>query len=412
MNLAGLMMPCGEIIIIGDEILAGEVLDTNSFELARELADVGFDITRITAVGDDKMAIQEVLTTALNRVDFLVLTGGLGPTWDDKTVKAVAEALHLPLEINNQTYAYLKKHLDKKGIEFLPGHEKMALLPKGSQPIGIAFHACGFKLSYQNKILYFLPGVPRQMRQILQDQVLPDLKEKFPQRSLLFKKTLRIFGISESEVQAQIETVLAKFPEVKVSSLPHFPEVHLVLRTKKEANLKQMLQEIKMILGNNIFGEDAETMATVVGRLLLQKGYRLAIAESLTGGLISHLITEVAGSSEYFDQGVVTYSNQAKIEILGVPAEVIATYGAVSEPTARYMAEGIRRLAQTDIAVSVTGYAGPTGGPEAPIGTVFIGLATAKETEVFQYHFEGNREEIKIITAMTALDKVRRYLLS
>lgn len=405
-------MPCGEIIIIGDEILAGEVLDTNSFELARELADAGVDITRITAVGDDKTTIQEVLRSALKRADLLVLTGGLGPTWDDKTIKAVAEALRLPLEINEQIYAHLQTHLDKQKMPFLPGHEKMALLPKGSQPIGMAFHACGFKLLYQKKILYFLPGVPRQMRQILQHQVLPDLKERFPQRSLLFKKTLRIFGVSESEVQAQIEAVLAKFPEVKVSSLPHFPEVHLVLRTEKEAILRQIVKEIKAILGHTIFGEDTETMAEVVGKLLLQKGYRLATAESLTGGLISHLITEVAGSSAYFDRGAVTYSNQAKIEILGVPAEIIATHGAVSEPTARYMAEGIRRLAQSNIAVAVTGYAGPSGGPEAEVGTVFIGLATPKGTKVFRYHFDGNREEVKVLTAMTALDKIRRYLLS
>ncbi|MDL1969476.1 MAG: competence/damage-inducible protein A [Candidatus Desulfofervidaceae bacterium] len=405
-------MPCGEIIIVGDEILTGEVLDTNSFELARELADAGFNITQITAVGDNKAAIQEVLATALKRADLIVLTGGLGPTWDDKTVKAVADALGLPLEINEQTYAHLKEHLERQGLQFLPGHEKMALLPKGSQPIGIAFHACGFKLLYQNKILYFLPGVPKQMRQILQEQVLPDLKGRFLHRSILFKKTLRVFGISESEVQAKIETVLSRFPEVKVSSLPHFPEVHLVLRTEKEAVLQQIVKEVKAILGNNIFGEDTETMAEVVGKLLLQKGYKLATAESLTGGLISHLITEVAGSSAYFERGVVTYSNEAKIEILGVPAEIIATYGAVSEPTARYMAEGIRRLAQSDIAVAVTGYAGPTGGPEAPVGTVFIALATQRRTKVSSYHFEGNREEVKIITAMTALDKIRRYLLS
>ena len=407
------MMARGEIIAIGDELLVGEVMDTNSFELAGELYKAGFVVNRITVVGDEHQSIQEVLLSSLNKVDFIVLTGGLGPTWDDKTVKAVAEALNLPLKRNEEAYQHLKTCLAKRGKKFLPAHEKMALLPKGSQPIGLAFHACGFKLLYQGKHLYFLPGVPKQMSKILKNQVLPDLKTAFPSPSLIYKKTLRIFGLSESEVEEKVAELWTDFPEIKPSSLPCFPEVHLVLRSPQKKILNQVVDKIKDILGHDIFGEDTETMPQVVGKLLLKKGYKLATAESLTGGLIGHLITSVAGSSDYFDRGVITYSNQAKMEILGVPAEIINTHGPVSKQTAKYMAAGVRHLAKSNVGLAVTGYAGPTGGPEAPVGTVFIALAKPEDgIEVSEYFFSGSREEIKMLTAMTALDKLRRYLIS
>ncbi|HDD43965.1 MAG TPA: CinA family nicotinamide mononucleotide deamidase-related protein [Candidatus Desulfofervidus auxilii] len=401
----------GEIIIVGDEILSGEVQDTNSFELAKQLSSAGFFIERITVVGDEQKEIVDVLLTAIKKADFIILTGGLGPTWDDKTVKAVAQALNRPLEINKEAYQHLKACLAKHGKPFLPSHEKMVLLPAGSKPLGLAFHACGFKLIFDEKPLYFLPGVPKQMNQILKAQVLPDLNIIFPNISILYKKTLRIFGISETEVSNKISSLLASFPEIKVSSLPCFPEVHLFLRANKKEDLDKLVKEIKTILGNDIFGEDTETMPEVVGKLLLKKGYHLSVAESLTGGLIGHLITSVSGSSNYFDRGVVTYSNQAKIELLGVPKEIVNKYGPVSEKTARYMAEGVKKLAKSDIGIAVTGYAGPTAGPEAEVGTVFIGLATPTKIEVTEWHFNGDRSEIKMLAAMTALDKLRRYLI-
>ncbi len=405
-------MPVGEIIIIGDEILGGEVLDTNSFDVAKELAEAGFSIARMTAIGDEPAAIKRALREAIVQADFVVITGGLGPTWDDKTVKAVSEELSRPLERNQEAYNHLQAVLAKAGRPFLPGHEKMVILPKGSKPLGIAYRACGFKLEYQGKPLYFLPGVPHQMRQILKEKVLADLKVHFPDVTPVYKKVLRIFGLSETEMQEKIAPILAKFKEIKVSSLPRFPEVHLVLRGKNKETVEKMAREVKATLGISVFGEDEETLPAVVGKLLLKQGFKLATAESLTGGLIGHLLTQVPGSSAYFDRGAITYSNQSKIEILAVPKEVIDQHGPVSEPTARYMAEGVRKLAQTQIGLAVTGYAGPTGGPEAPVGTVFVGLCVEDKTEVKRFQFQGTREEIKLLTAFHALDTLRRHLLS
>jgi nicotinamide-nucleotide amidase len=404
-------MIIGEIIIIGDEILCGEVFDTNSFELAKGLSEAGFIVNSITIIGDGYKAIKETILTRLKEADFLVITGGLGSSWDDKTIKAVAMALNLPLERSDKAYQHLKTYLAKKGKTFLPSHEKLILLPKGSEPLGLGFDACGFKLNYQTKHLYFLPGVPRQMTQILKTKVVPDLKGIFPLISVIYKKTLRLFGISESEVQEKIANLLAESPEIKVSSLPCFPELHLIFQTKKKESLFQIVDKIRSILGNDIFGEDTETMAQVVGKLLLKKGYSLAIAESLTGGLLGHLISNVGGSSAYFERSVVVYNNQAKVEMLGVPKQIISTYGPVSEATVKYMAQGIIRLAKTDVALAITGYAGPTAGPEAEVGKVFIALATPDGIKVSPYFFDGSREEIKMIAAMTALDNLRRYIL-
>ncbi|HDD35741.1 MAG TPA: CinA family nicotinamide mononucleotide deamidase-related protein [Candidatus Desulfofervidus auxilii] len=401
----------GEVIIIGDEILAGEVIDTNSLELIRKLNEAGFSLGRISIVGDDEKDIQDALLFSLKRAKFVILTGGLGPTWDDKTISAVANVLKLPLKRHQIVYEHIKKCLQKRGKPVSPAHEKMALLPEGSEPIGLAFHACGFRLLYKNIPLYFLPGIPKQMSKILKLQVIPDLKKIFPQTFSVFKKILRIFGLSETEIQEKLGSLLAGLKDVKISSIPVFPEVHLILRAQKEEKLSQIVEKIKTLLGRNIFGEDTETMPEVVGRLLLEKHYKLAVAESITGGLIGHLITTVAGSSDYFERGVITYSNEAKIEILNVPKEVIDKYGPVSEQTARYMAKGVKQLAKTELGLSITGYAGPTAGLEAPVGTVFIGLASSKGVNVTKWQFDGDRLEVKTLAAMTALDQVRRFLL-
>ncbi len=405
-------MVSGEIIIIGDEILEGEVLDTNSFDVAKTLSEAGFCIARMLAIGDNEDVIKNVLKEAIPQYDFLIFTGGLGPTWDDKTVRAVAEALDLPLEQNAEAYSHLQETLAKQGKKFLGGHQKMTILPRGAKPLGIAYRACGFKLIYQNKPLYFLPGVPHQMRQILKEKVVSDLKGIYPHVTAWYKKKLRLFGISESQIQEKISLILETYPQLKMSSLPHFPEIHLILRTPNKDTLERAALEIKNLFKENIFGEGDQTLPEVVAKLLLKQGLKLATAESLTGGLIGHLITQVPGSSDFFEQGAITYSNQAKIDVLGVPLAIIREHGAVSEPTARYMAEGIKKIAHVDIGLAVTGYAGPTAGPEGPVGTVFIGMSTPKVTEVKKFQFEGSRTEIKLLTAFTGLDMIRRYLLS
>lgn len=400
-----------EIINIGDEIVNGATLNTNGFTLAQNLSSAGYDVVAITAVGDNKALIKASLITALQRADFLLITGGLGPTIDDRTNEAVADALDLPLISNAHALERMKSHLEDKGLTLKPEHKKMILIPKGAEPIGFQFQACGFKLIYKNKYLYFLPGIPQQMVKILRHQVMPELAQSFPDVEPKASITLLIFGLDEIQVESKIKDILEMFPEVKLSSLPCFPEIHLLLSSRDAHALNVMKERVKERLGLNIFGEDGETMPFVVGKLLKSRRLKLAVAESITGGLISDLITNVPGSSEYFEQGVVVYSNKAKAEILNIPENIIDTEGAVSETVAKYMAEGIKIIAKTDLGIAVTGYAGPTTGPEAKVGTVYIALGAPQGTKVKKYLFKGSRQKIKILTAANALDWIRRYCL-
>ncbi len=400
-----------EIINIGDEIVSGAIPNTNGFTLAQDLTGAGYDVVAITTVGDNKALIKTSLIMALQRADFLVITGGLGPTIDDKTNEAVADALNLPLISNVRVLEYMKTYLKDKGLTLRPEHKKMVLIPKGAEPIGLRFHACGFKLTYANKCLYFLPGISQQMVKILRHQVMPELAQSFPEVEPKITTTLLTFGLDEIQIELKTKDVLEMSPEVKLSSLPHFPEIHLLLSSRDVHTLNTVKERVKERLGSYLFGEDGETLPFVVGKLLKSRRLKLAVAESITGGLISDLITNVPGSSEYFEQGVVVYSNKAKVEILKIPENVIDTEGAVSETIAKYMAEGIKRIAKTDLGIAVTGYAGPTAGPEAKVGTVYIALAASQGTKVKRYLFKDSRQNIKILTAANALDWIRRYCL-
>ena len=398
-----------EIINIGDEIVSGEILNTNGFTLAQSLSSAGYEVIAITTIGDDKSLIKVSLNTALRRADFLIVTGGLGPTIDDRTNEAVADALNLPLIPNPDVLEYMKAYLKERRLK--PEYEKMVLIPKGAEPIGLEFRACGFKLIYENKYLYFLPGVPDQMTKILRHQVMPELSNTFPGVSSKITTTLNAFGLDEVQIASRMRDILRSFPNVKILSLPQFPEIRLLLSSRDSNELDIVKKKIKERLGLYIFGEGDETLPVVVGRLLRLRGLKIATAESITGGLISDLITNVPGSSEYFERGVVAYSNRAKTEILNVPQRAIDEEGAVSEVVARYMAEGIKRIAKTDLGIAVTGYAGPTAGPEARVGTVYIGLSAPQGTKVKMYFFEESRERIKLLTATNALDWIRRYCL-
>ncbi|MCL4503564.1 MAG: competence/damage-inducible protein A [Deltaproteobacteria bacterium] len=410
-------MMTGEIIATGAELISGRVADLNARYAARRLFEAGITVQRITILGDDPSLFGELLLRALGRSQFIIVTGGLGATDDDLTAAAAAEALGLPLIHDEGLLDRLHRHLEKCQIPWLERYGRLALIPQGAVVLDPGGMACGFALERDNVQLFFLPGVPTEMRGMFDEYVLPRLLELAGDVGCLAQRTLRLFGIPET----QLQEVISHLPEfqqgVGVGYYPNFPENHLTLTvhgSDPEA-LKETLDRLTAALAREVndalLGPEEVPLEELVGRLLQEKHLTLALAESCTGGLIGHRITSVAGSSDYFLGGVVSYSNEAKVDLLHVAPEVLAEHGAVSPETARDMAVGARAAFGADLGLSVTGIAGPTGGSSAkPVGTVYLALATPEEVEVWHYRFHGNREAVKILSAETALDRLRRKL--
>ncbi len=407
----------GEIIATGTELITGRVADFNARYAARRLHEAGLTVQRITILGDEPPLFQELLLQALARSQFIIITGGLGATDDDLTVAAAAEALGLPLHHDEALLARLRRFLEERQIPWLERHGRLALIPQGAVVLDPGGLACGFALKHNEVRLFFLPGVPTEMRGLFDDYVLPNLLEMAGDLGCLAQRTLRLFGISET----QLQEVVAKIPEfqqgVSVGYYPNFPENHLTLTVhgRDPEALKETLDRLTAALAREVddvlLGPEEVPLEELVGRRLKEGRLTLAVAESCTGGLIGHRVTSVAGSSDYFLGGVVSYSNEAKADLLHVDPEVLAQHGAVSPETARDMALGARGVFGADLGLSVTGIAGPSGGSlEKPVGTVYIALATPDEVEVWHYLFRGNREAIKVLSAETALDRLRRKL--
>jgi nicotinamide-nucleotide amidase len=408
----------GEIIAIGNELTSGRIANTTSSFAASHLFAAGYEIHAMHTIGDSPSLIGEVLKAAIGRVDFVVVTGGLGATDDDLTTEAVASALHRPTIPNLELLTQIRNHLDAISASPMNPLEKLAWLPQGAEALTIHARMSGYQLIHDNKPIFFLPGIPYQMQTLLVEQVLPRLATWNHGRHLVtFQRVYKIFGMGEAEINRRIVS-LHLDREILIGYYPVFPEVHLSLTVRSPIPARAVslfeaaCRAVEQCLGDDLFGHDQDGMADVTGRLLAAAGLRLATAESCTGGLIGHLITQVAGSSRYFLGGVIAYANSMKTHYLHVDESLLATHGAVSSEVALAMAAGIRIRSNADIAVSVTGIAGPDGGTIAkPVGTVFIGIATDVNTQTHRYHFTGTRRQIQEITATTALDLIRRYLL-
>jgi nicotinamide-nucleotide amidase len=407
----------GEIIATGTELVSGRVGDFNGRYAARRLHDVGLTVQAITILGDQAPRFREALQQALVRSQFIIITGGLGPTEDDITVAAAAQALGLKLYQDDALLARIRRCLDEKQIPWEDRYAKLAVIPEGSLVLDPGGSACGFALRHRDVRLFFLPGVPREMCTLFDAFVLPGLVEWAGGGEGVAQRTLRFFGIAET----QLQQVVGRLPEfqqgVTVGFYPNFPENHLTLTVRGpdrgvlEAALDRLTDALAREAGDVLLGPDELTLEELVGRLLRERGLTLATAESCTGGLIGHRVTNVSGSSDYFRGGVVSYSNEAKMDLLRVPADVLAQHGAVSPDAARAMARGAKEVFHAALGLAVTGIAGPTGGsPAKPVGTVYFGLSTPQGEEVWHYLFRGNREEIKILSAETALDRLRRNL--
>lgn len=407
----------GEIITIGNELISGQAWDVNARYVAERLAAHGLVVNRITTVGDDPSRVSSAIKDALVDSDFIIVTGGLGSTEDDMTNQIVADALKRPLRLNKQKFRQIQEHVDSIGGEMSRSLEKMAWMPQDSEVLSPGEEICGFSLVEGKTTLFFLPGVPEQMRHLLKEYVLPRILSSHRTRPVSMHKVLKIYGLSEPEISEIVKRATKEDPALLIGYYPHFPENHLSLSMRgmeEQAvgrEMERMESEIRRLLGEYVFGCDEETMASVVGQLLQGRGLSLSMAESCTGGLIGNLVTNTPGSSSWFLGGVVSYSNQVKVDLLHVDPELLKSHGAVSEPVARAMAQGVRAALGSDLGLAVTGIAGPDGGSaEKPVGTVHIGLATPSGTFSGKYLFRGKRRQIKLNAAMMALDWARRYL--
>jgi nicotinamide-nucleotide amidase len=407
-----------EIIAIGDELTSGRILNTTSSFAARNLYEAGYEIYAMNTIGDTPSLIGEALKQALSRVDAILVTGGLGTTDDDLTNEAVSKALNLPTMPNLEILSSIRSHLDEITAAPVSRLEKLAWLPSGAEALSPQSRMAGYQLIHEDKPIFFLPGIPSQMQQLLVEEVLPKLSTWHEDHRLAtYQRMFRIFNLPETEVNRRIAT-LDLNPDVHIGYYPVFPEVHLslIVRDKKTNNAKRLFKSsckaIDTVLGDSVYGYDRDSMQKVIGRLLFENNLKLAVAESCTGGLICRKITDTPGSSSYLLGGVVSYSNSLKNIYLGVSSSLLDTVGAVSREVAEEMAVGVRQKSGADIGLAVTGIAGPDGGTEEkPVGTVYIAIATAEENWVTKFHFIGDRRQIREITAQSGLDLIRKYLL-
>lgn len=408
------------ILSIGDELLFGEVVDTNSARIASRLADEGIATARKLTVGDDEVGISSALEELARGHDVVIATGGLGPTDDDVTARGAARATGRRLVLNEEAMGRLKEFFARLGREMHPANGRQCLLPAKAEiipnPTGTA---SGFHLLLDGCLLIFLPGVPSEMAAMLEESVVSLVLARRRGLQRTRTSTLTVFGLSEAEIGARLSGMDRSRPGLGVAYCVEYPMVQVKLRAtgEDETALTALLEDgtamVRERLGDHVVAGDGETIDTVVAGLFRKTGMTLALAESCTGGLIAGRITAIAGSSGYFLLGAVTYSNDAKSNLLGVPGDMLAEQGAVSADVAKAMARGARKLAGSDLALAVTGIAGPDGGsPDKPVGTVFIALADRTGCTAKGYLFSGDREKIRTITAITAMDWLRRRFLA
>jgi len=410
-----------EILSTGDEVRTGAIVDSNASFIAQRLEEAGAKVTRHNCVGDDLQILAEIMTEISHRADISVVTGGLGPTQDDLTAQAAAKAAGVLLAYDQAALSSIEALFASRNRSMSPSNKKQALLPVGAvcmeNPVGTA---PGFVLQIRECTFFFLPGVPHEMRRMVLEQVLPKLSVLQGNARMVYQtRTVSTFGLAEAATGEQLTEFPEAFPRIKVGLQAKFPEIHVRLYgqgkdlTRLDGDLDKAIQWIRDRLGIYLLSVDGHPMEKVVGDLLNEKKATLAVAESCTGGLISHRLTEIPGSSKYFVLSSVTYSNFAKTRLLGVSGDTLAQYGAVHENTAQEMARGAREIAGATYGLATSGIAGPDGGTEEkPVGTVCIGLATPEGVEGFRYRFNfGRRSMNKEIFAVSALDILRRKLL-
>lgn len=406
-----------EILSVGTELLLGQITDTNAAYIARELATLGIDVFFKQTVGDNPQRIQDTLRLALSRADAVLITGGLGPTEDDLTVDAVARALGEELVEDPAVTEHVRGFFAARGRTPTANVFKQALVPRTARVIpNTRGTAPGIHLERDGRMIFIMPGVPYEMEAMMRGYVIPVLRTRTT-GEVIRSVVLRVTGEGESAVEMRIKDLLANTTPT-IAPYAKLGEVHLRLTAKGQADtVARQLAEgeglVRERLGDLIYGRDDESLEEVVGRALASRRETLAAAESCTGGLLAQRLTTVPGSSAYFTEGVVAYSNEAKVALLGVPEALLETHGAVSAPVAEAMAQGIRARAGTTYALSITGVAGPSGGTDdKPVGLVYLGLAGSEGAQHRRLTFgsQPGRAGIRYLAAQAALNLLRLHL--
>ncbi len=402
------------IITIGDEILLGQILDTNSRYMARQLGNMGVEVVEMLTVRDDRNEISKAVGEAMSRAELVLVTGGLGPTKDDVTKKVLADYFGMRLVYNEEVMGWLKELLAGRGIAMNENNKSQAWLPENCRILrNFKGTASGMWFEQGEKDLISMPGVPFEMEHLMETYVLPDLQKKYPRLQLAYKM-LKVYDIPESELAERLEAWENHLPAgVGLAYLPSPGLVKLRVTAKGEAItcLETCYMTLKEALEGLHYTEGEEdTVEKQFGGMLRSCGKTVATAESCTGGYIAHLITSVAGCSEYYKGGVVAYTNEMKVNFLGVDAADIEQFGAVSEPVVRQMADGVMKLTGADYAIATTGVAGPGGTEEKPVGTVWIGSATPKRTIARRFVFSYTRERNIAKAAVKAMELLMEEL--
>jgi len=406
-----------EILAVGTELLMGQIVNTNAQYISSKLPDVGVGVYYHSVVGDNTDRLEESIKLALQRCDVVIMTGGLGPTQDDLTKETVAQVFGKKLVVHNDSLEDIKKYFNKLGRQMTLNNEKQAYMPEdciilknnnGTAP--------GCIIENGEKVVVLLPGPPSEMKPMFNDYVMPYFRNK--STYTIESKFLRVFGIGESAMETQIIDLINGQTNPTIATYAKEGEVTLRVSAKIQAGenaeliMQPVIDEIKKRAGDCLYSDADQTIDVVVGNLLLKKNITISTAESCTGGLISEMLTNISGISKVFIGGAVTYSNESKVEFLGVKEQTLQKYGAVSHETASEMAQGIRNRLKTDIGVSITGIAGPDGGTiEKPVGLVYIGMAYENGTITKELRLLGNRKKIRTITALHVFDMIRRHVL-
>lgn len=408
-------MDC-EILSVGTELLMGQIANTNAMYISGKLQEIGVNVYYHSVVGDNASRMEDVFKLALGRSDLIILTGGLGPTEDDITKEIVSQVLNKRLEFRNDVYAAIEDYFVRNNKRNAPNNRKQAYVPEGSivvqNKVGTA---CGFILEVDSKIVVMLPGPPVELKPMFEDTVLPYLCNRT--NRMIISKYVRVIGLGEADVCDRISSLIHEQRDPTIATYCELGEVLIRVTTSGSreecyVKLRPVVKRIYECLGDYVYSEDGERLEEVVVKFLRESNKSISCAESCTGGLLSAKITSVSGASQVFNRGIVSYSNIAKMENLNVPREVLDKYGAVSRETAQCMADGVRYVANTDIGVSITGIAGPTGGTkEKPVGLVYIALSTKDKVVVKETRLNGDRDKIRELTCKNVLNLIRLELI-
>lgn len=406
-----------EILAVGTELLMGQIVNTNAQYISKKLNGIGVNVYYHSVVGDNPGRLKDSLLTALSRCDLVIMTGGLGPTQDDLTKETVSQVLDRKLILHEESLEKIKAYFRRVNRKMTDNNGKQAYLPEACIVVkNNNGTAPGCIIENNDKIVVMLPGPPSEMIPMLEDTVVPYLKEKTG--CIIVSKYLRVFGIGEAQLEHRIMDLVDSQKQVTIATYAKEGQVTVRLTSKSrtpEEGLAAILpveKEIASRLGDALYSTEDEELEYVASKMLLDNNITISTAESCTGGLISARLTDMPGISRIFKRGIVSYSDESKIENLGVRTETLDRFGAVSSQTAAEMAEGVRKMATASIGLSVTGMAGPEGGTdEKPVGLVYIALAHNSGTEIRELRLAGNRERIRNMAMLNAFDMIRRYVM-